>query len=88
MFGVFSYKELDVGIEFLLEKFLILLSGEILDFVCGVGVIVSYIMFKYLYLKFYFIDVSVFVVYCSVFILVDNGLLVIFYVVDGLYGFI
>lgn len=72
MLGVFSYKELDVGMEFLLEKFFMLFSGDVFDFVCGVGVIVSYIMFKYLYLKLYLIDVSVFVIYCSVLILVEN----------------
>lgn len=72
MFGVFSYGELDKGIVFLLDKYDIYLSGIVLDFVCGVGVIGSYFKKCYFYVNFYFLDVSVLVIYCIVFIFVKN----------------
>ncbi|HAO17446.1 MAG TPA: 16S rRNA methyltransferase, partial [Alteromonas macleodii] len=85
--GVFSYKELDAGTELLLEKLSTSLSGEILDFACGAGVIASYIMLKYPHLKLHLTDVSALAVYCSALTLADNGLSATLYAADGLHGF-
>ena len=85
--GVFSHKELDAGTELLLEKLSTSLSGEILDFACGAGVIASYIMLKYPHLKLHLTDVSALAVYCSALTLVENGLAATLYAADGLHGF-
>ncbi|WP_440905833.1 methyltransferase [Catenovulum sp. SX2] len=41
--GVFSFKELDHGTKLLLENLPVNISGKVLDFACGCGVIGSYI---------------------------------------------
>jgi 16S rRNA (guanine1207-N2)-methyltransferase len=84
--GVFSYKELDAGTELLLEKLSSSLSGEILDFACGAGVIASYIMLKYPHLKLHLTDVSALAVYCSALTLAENQLSATLYAADGLHG--
>lgn len=85
--GVFSYKELDAGTELLLEKMSTKLSGEVLDFACGAGVIASNVMLRYPHLKFHLTDVSAIAVYCSALTLAKNDLTATLYAADGLHGF-
>ncbi|MEC8416298.1 MAG: methyltransferase [Pseudomonadota bacterium] len=85
--GVFSYKELDTGTELLLEKLSTTLSGDVLDFACGAGVIASYVMLKYPHLKLHLTDVSALAVYCSALTLAKNNLTATLYAADGLHGF-
>ena len=85
--GVFSYKELDTGTELLLEKMSTKLSGEVLDFACGAGVIASNVMLRYPHLKFHLTDVSAIAVYCSALTLAKNDLTATLYAADGLHGF-
>ena len=85
--GVFSYKELDAGTELLLEKLTHSLSGNVLDFACGAGVIASYLMLKYPHLKLHLTDVSALAIYCSALTLKENGLAATLYGADGLHGF-
>jgi len=84
--GVFSYKELDAGTELLLEKLSTSLSGDVLDFACGAGVIASYIMLKYPHLKLHLTDVSALAIYCSALTLAENQLAATLYAADGLHG--
>ena len=56
--GVFSYGELDKGSELLLQNLPKKLSGSVLDFGCGAGVIACYIQKKYPHLKIDLIDVN------------------------------
>ncbi|WP_296053443.1 methyltransferase [uncultured Alteromonas sp.] len=42
--GVFSHRELDAGTAMLLDKLPLSLSGKLLDFACGAGVIASYLL--------------------------------------------
>lgn len=42
--GVFSHRELDHGTAMLLEKLPSTLSGNVMDFACGAGVIASYLL--------------------------------------------
>ena len=56
--GVFSYGELDKGSELLLQNLPEKLSGSVLDFGCGAGVIACYIQKKYPHLEIDLIDIN------------------------------
>lgn len=56
--GVFSHGELDKGSELLLQNLPENMSGSLLDFGCGAGVIACYIQKKYPHLEVDLIDVN------------------------------
>jgi 16S rRNA (guanine1207-N2)-methyltransferase len=56
--GVFSYGELDKGSELLLQNLPEKLSGSLLDFGCGAGVIACYLQKKYPHLQIDLIDIN------------------------------
>ena len=56
--GVFSYGELDKGSELLLQNLPENISGSVLDFGCGAGVIACYIQKKYPHLEVDLIDIN------------------------------
>jgi len=58
--GVFSYGELDKGSELLLQNLPDKMSGTVLDFGCGAGVIACYILKKHPELKVDLVDINAF----------------------------
>ncbi|MCW8996466.1 MAG: 16S rRNA (guanine(1207)-N(2))-methyltransferase RsmC [Psychromonas sp.] len=56
--GVFSYGELDKGSELLLQNLPDNMSGSVLDFGCGAGVIACYIQKKYPHLQIDLVDIN------------------------------
>ena len=58
--GVFSYGELDKGSELLLQNLPNNISGRVLDFGCGAGVIACYILKKHPQLQVDLVDINAF----------------------------
>ncbi|HEY5715058.1 MAG TPA: class I SAM-dependent methyltransferase, partial [Psychromonas sp.] len=58
--GVFSYGELDKGSELLLQNLPDNMSGRVLDFGCGAGVIACYILKKHPQLQVDLVDINAF----------------------------
>jgi len=56
--GVFSYGELDKGSELLLQNLPENISGSVLDFGCGAGVIACYLQKKFPHLEIDLIDIN------------------------------
>jgi 16S rRNA (guanine1207-N2)-methyltransferase len=56
--GVFSYGELDKGSELLLQNLPVKISGSVLDFGCGAGVIACYLLKKHPHLTVDLIDIN------------------------------
>jgi 16S rRNA (guanine1207-N2)-methyltransferase len=84
--GVFSHGELDKGTKLLLEKHTSGMSGNVLDFACGAGVIASYLMLTYPHLKMQLSDISAIAIYASAMTLAANGQLATLHAANGLYG--
>ena len=72
--GVFSYGELDKGSELLLQNLPDKLSGSVLDFGCGAGVIACYMQKKYPHLKIDLIDISCYALESAKLSLAENNL--------------
>ena len=84
--GVFSHGELDNGTKLLLEKHLSCLSGTVLDFACGAGVIASYLMHRYPHIKMQLSDVSSLAIYSSAMTLAANNQSARLYAANALHG--
>ncbi|MDC8829754.1 methyltransferase [Alteromonas gilva] len=63
--GVFSHRELDQGTAMLLSKLPAILSGKVLDFACGAGVIASYLQTLGCKASFQLLDVSALALWSS-----------------------
>lgn len=84
--GVFSHGELDKGTTLLLEKHATGLSGNVLDFACGAGVIASYLMLTYPHLKMQLSDISALAIYASAMTLAANSQSATLHAANGLFG--
>lgn len=84
--GVFSHGELDKGTALLLEKHTSTLSGTVLDFACGAGVIASYLAKRYPHLTMQLSDVSALAIYCSAMTLAANQQAATLFAANGLEG--
>ncbi len=84
--GVFSHGELDAGTKLLLEKHTSNLTGKVMDFACGAGVIGSYLMTRYPHLKLTLLDVSALAIYTSAMTLKANNLNAQLIAANGLHG--
>lgn len=71
--GVFSHRELDAGTELLLSKLSKTMSGSVLDFACGAGVIASYLLSGGARIQAELLDVSALALWCSAHTLEQNG---------------
>ena len=56
--GVFSHGELDKGTELLLQNLPAKMTGSVLDFGCGAGIIASYVKIKFPEVKIDLIDIN------------------------------
>ncbi|WP_019614567.1 16S rRNA (guanine(1207)-N(2))-methyltransferase RsmC [Psychromonas ossibalaenae] len=72
--GVFSYGELDKGSELLLQNLPEKLTGSLLDFGCGAGVIACYIQKKHPHTEIDLIDVNAYALASAKLSLQQNGL--------------
>lgn len=72
--GVFSYGALDQGSSLLLQSLPNKISGNILDFGCGAGVIACYLLTKYSDLNVDLIDVNVYALASAKLSLLKNNL--------------
>ncbi|MGJ8693799.1 MAG: methyltransferase [Thalassotalea sp.] len=63
--GVFSHKKLDIGTQVLLANLPTIVSGELLDFGCGAGVIACYIAAEYEKITPVLADVSALALYSA-----------------------
>ena len=72
--GVFSQNSLDLGTEILLENLPSIISGKILDFGCGAGIIAAYIGTLHPEVKLSLVDVSALALYSARETLVLNQL--------------
>ncbi len=72
--GVFSYGELDKGSELLLQNLPEKMSGSVLDFGCGAGVIACYIQKKYPHLEIDLIDINSYALESAKLSLIKNKL--------------
>jgi len=72
--GVFSYGELDKGSELLLENLPDDISGSMLDFGCGAGVIACYVKTKYPHLTVDLIDINAYALQSAKLSLEKNNL--------------
>ena len=84
--GVFSHGELDKGTALLLDKHDTHLSGTVLDFACGAGVIGSYLKKSYPNVNFHFSDVSALAIYCTALTLAKNAQSATLFAANGLQG--
>ena len=71
--GVFSYGELDKGSELLLQNLPEKISGSVLDFGCGAGVIACYLLKRHPQLEIDLIDINVYALASAKLSLVENG---------------
>jgi 16S rRNA (guanine1207-N2)-methyltransferase len=72
--GVFSQNGLDVGTQVLLENFSKKMSGDLLDFGCGAGVIASYFGKIFPDVNLHLLDVSALALYSALETLIINNL--------------
>ncbi|MGB5445719.1 MAG: 16S rRNA (guanine(1207)-N(2))-methyltransferase RsmC [Psychromonas sp.] len=72
--GVFSYGELDKGSELLLQNLPNGMSGKVLDFGCGAGVIACYILKKHPQLQVDLVDINAFALASAKLSLLSNKL--------------
>jgi len=72
--GVFSYGELDKGSELLLENLPENLTGSLLDFGCGAGVIACYLLKKHPHLCIDLIDINSYALASAKLSLTENNL--------------
>ncbi|MCG6200989.1 16S rRNA (guanine(1207)-N(2))-methyltransferase RsmC [Psychromonas antarctica] len=72
--GVFSYGELDKGSELLLLNLPEKLSGSVLDFGCGAGVIACYIQKKHPHVEIDLVDINVYALESAKLSLIKNQL--------------
>jgi 16S rRNA (guanine1207-N2)-methyltransferase len=63
--GVFSQNGLDIGTQVLLENLPKKITGELLDFGCGAGVIASYLGKVFPEIKLHLLDVSALALYSA-----------------------
>lgn len=84
--GVFSHGELDSGTQLLLEKHTSGLSGSVLDFACGAGVIGSYMKLRYPHINMAFSDISALAIYTCAMTLAANNQSAVLYAANGLGG--
>ncbi|MDB2330956.1 methyltransferase [Alteromonas sp. A079] len=84
--GVFSHGALDKGTALLLEKLQSGLSGSVMDFACGAGVIASFLLQQNPHVKMILTDVSALAVYCSAMTLAANHQQAKLIAANGLHG--
>lgn len=84
--GVFSHRELDAGTAMLLSKLPLTLSGKLLDFACGAGVIASYLLSGGCKASVELLDVSALALWSSAHTLHENGHQGILIAADTLQG--
>ncbi|MFT6986749.1 MAG: 16S rRNA (guanine1207-N2)-methyltransferase [Psychromonas sp.] len=72
--GVFSYGQLDKGSQLLLENLPEKMSGSVLDFGCGAGVIACYILKKHPDLEIDLVDISAYALESAKLSLIKNKL--------------
>ena len=72
--GVFSYGELDKGSELLLENLPENITGSLLDFGCGAGVIACYLLKKFPHLNIDLIDINSYALASAKLSLAQNNL--------------
>lgn len=84
--GVFSHGELDDGTRLLLDKINHSLSGDVLDFACGAGVVGAYLKSHYPHLRMFYSDVSALALYCTALTLRENQQAGSLYAANGLNG--
>ncbi|NVK54248.1 MAG: methyltransferase [Alteromonadaceae bacterium] len=84
--GVFSHSELDHGTAMLLNKLPSTLSGKVLDFACGAGVIASYLQTLDCKASFELLDVSALALWSSAQTLALNNCQGIIIAADTLQG--
>lgn len=71
--GVFSHRELDAGTELLISKLPKTMSGTVLDFACGAGVIAAYLLSSGARIQAELLDVSALALWCSAHTLEQNN---------------
>ena len=84
--GVFSHRELDAGTAMLLDKLPSSLSGKVLDFACGAGVIASYLLSTGSKARVELLDVSALALWCSAHTLHENNQQGVIIATDTLQG--
>ncbi|RDV25568.1 class I SAM-dependent methyltransferase [Alteromonas aestuariivivens] len=84
--GVFSHTQLDDGTELLLQKVAANLSGTVLDFACGSGVVGSYLLKQYPHLGMVMSDVSAPALYSAARTLSENNQAATLIAANGLHG--
>lgn len=72
--GVFSYGELDKGTQLLLENLPEKISGSVLDFGCGAGVIACYLNKKHPHLEIDLVDINAYALDSAKLSLIKNKL--------------
>ncbi|WP_369433801.1 16S rRNA (guanine(1207)-N(2))-methyltransferase RsmC [Psychromonas sp. MME1] len=72
--GVFSYGELDKGSELLLQNLPNEMSGTVLDFGCGAGVLACYILSLHANLKIDLVDINIYAIESAKLSLAKNKL--------------
>lgn len=72
--GVFSYGELDKGTQLLLENLPEKISGSVLDFGCGAGVIACYMHKKHPHLEIDLVDINAYALESARLSLIKNNL--------------
>ena len=72
--GVFSHGELDKGSELLLQNLPETMSGNVLDFGCGAGVIACYLQKKHPHLAIDLIDINCYALESAKLTLIENDL--------------
>lgn len=72
--GVFSYGELDKGSELLLENLPENITGSLLDFGCGAGVIACYLLKKFPHINIDLIDINSYALASATLSLAQNNL--------------
>ncbi|MEG3766795.1 class I SAM-dependent methyltransferase [Alteromonas sp. 14N.309.X.WAT.G.H12] len=84
--GVFSHGELDEGTRLLLEKCSHRLSGSVLDFACGAGVIGACLLGRFPHIDLTLLDVSALALYCAAKTLTLNDQAAMLIAANGLHG--
>ncbi len=82
--GVFSANELDAGTKLLLDNLPKTLSGDVLDFACGAGVIGCAVAKRYPKVRLTLVDVSALALHCATLTLERNSIEAKIVASDGL----
>lgn len=84
--GVFSHRQLDAGTAMLLDNLPVTLSGSVLDFACGAGVIASYLLSAGSTANMQLLDISALALWCSAHTLHSNNQQAMLIAADTLHG--